>query len=504
MRVLVVTADASIADALEQVAEERGHSVARYGMPAAGAREATEVDLAFISWDGSAAARDLYRAIAGSKRAVVAAVLARSADIDAAADAGASLAVVAPVDAGEAARAIAIAERAVGRLAGESTGRRQMEPQLQLADRMAAIGTLAGGVGHEINNPLTYIIGNLGLLGDLGERANWRDLEWSQEFREVLNEIAEGVGRIRQVVRDLKMFESPERERPQLVDVRRIVDSMVSMARNEIRHRAAIERSDDDEIPAVSGNQARIGQVVLNLLINAAQALPVGDAANNRIAISVTHDRTAGRVVITVSDTGPGIPLGLQGRIFDPFFSTKEVGTGTGLGLAMCHGIVAAMGGEITVESREGRGATFRVALPTAAAAATSNQAALDPTEQPRSTARILIVDDEPAIVAMVQRALEGYDVLNADSGREALERMLGSEEFDLILCDLMMPIVTGMDVFREVEKRAPHLVRRIAFITAGAFSSSAQEFLRTVNPPCLEKPFTLAELRSFVDGLLA
>jgi DNA-binding response OmpR family regulator len=170
----------------------------------------------------------------------------------------------------------------------------------------------------------------------------------------------------------------------------------------------------------------------------------------------------------------------------------------------MCHGIVSAMGGDIRLDSTPGRGATFHVSLPVAVRDNAQQRGDAGGGMPSRTGARILIVDDEPGVVAMLERALEGHDVVCADSGREALRRILGDASYDLVLCDLMMPDLTGMDVYREVQRARPALARTIAFITAGAFSPSAQEFLGTCRPPCLDKPFTMAELRAFVDSLLS
>ncbi len=444
-----------------------------------------------------AAADALRRAVDGRDHIAVA-TFEDLADLD-----RADLVFVAPSLTGEvqASSVIALAERAAARVAGASSERRHREGRAQLAERMAAIGTLAGGVAHEINNPLTSAIGNLGLLAEMAEEISSVRPEWAGEFRQLLSEVEEALERMRQVVRELAPLSDPARMVSQRMDVQRVVESMVAMARNEIRHRAAIVRSDDRDLPPVLGDPARLGQVVLNLLINAAQALPLGSADQHWIEVSVRHDPVRRRVTIVVSDTGPGIPAEMQQRIFDPFFSTKDVDAGRGLGLAVCHQIVTSMGGEISVENAAGRGAMFVVSLPAASdrAGSQSGESAL-----PGRRARILIVDDEPAVVEMLQRALARHELVDADNGREALDLLLREPPFDLVLCDLMMPEVTGMDLYQEVIRVRPDLAPHMAFMTGGAFSPSAREFLAGFAPPCLDKPFSVKELRLFVDGLLS
>ena len=226
-----------------------------------------------------------------------------------------------------------------------------------LADRMASVGTLAAGVAHEINNPLAFILANvefaLAELRGRGGRAT--------EVLRALGEARDGGLRVREIVRDLKAFSRAGRGGQRAVDLRRVLQSALGLAQNEIRHRARLE-VDVGDIPPVMGSEHRLGQVFLNLLINAAQAIPEGRAAEN-VVRAITATAPDGRALVEISDTGTGIPPDVLPRIFDPFFTTKPVGVGTGLGLSICHGIVSGLGGEIHVESTLGRGTTFRVLL---------------------------------------------------------------------------------------------------------------------------------------------
>ncbi|MGH7298108.1 MAG: PAS domain S-box protein, partial [Polyangiaceae bacterium] len=319
------------------------------------------------------------------------------------------------------------------------TERKQMQARLLLADRMVSVGTLAAGVAHEINNPLAYVMTNLDLvaarrlpplaarLKTLGGEA----AELGEELTRVIGMIdvaREGSERMRDIVRDLRTFtRSADEEKRTAVDVRRVLDASINLAWNEIRHRARLVREYED-VPPVMANEARLGQVFLNIVVNAAQALQVGGAAHNVIRVRTTTDRV-GRVVVTVGDNGPGIPAAILDRIFDPFFTTKPVGVGTGLGLWICQGIVTALGGSVTAESRPGEGAEFQVVLPAATAEERRRPEAAVP---PRTAAqawrfRLLVVDDEIAIGRTLAIALaDGCDVKTATSGREALELLAG------------------------------------------------------------------------------
>jgi len=274
------------------------------------------------------------------------------------------------------------------------------------------------------------------------------------------------------------------------------MDASINLAWNEIRHRARLVKEYGD-VPPVLANEARLGQVFLNILVNAAQALEVGDAAQNVIRVRATTEGE-GQVVVQVSDTGPGISPEILDRIFDPFFTTKPVGLGTGLGLWICQGIVTSLGGQITAESRPGEGATFRVVLPSA----TSVEQVATPEATARSVApdprrlELLVVDDEIAIGRTLAIALaDEFEVATATSGRAALAVLAGEQRFDVVLCDLMMPDVSGMDVHERVAWERPELAQRFVFVTGGAFTERARKFVDEVGLPVIEKPFDLTKL---------
>ena len=247
------------------------------------------------------------------------------------------------------------------------TEQTRLEARLQVADRMASMGTLAAGVAHEINNPLTFIMGNLNYLSaELREMAKADDSSELRELEQTVKEALEGSERVRRIVRELKTFARGDEDEVGPVDVHDVLEKTLSLAKNNIRHKAQLVR-DYGEVPAVHANPSKLGQVFLNLLVNAAEALPTGRAPEHEIRVktAATED---GRVRVSVSDSGPGVPPEVRAEIFNPFYTTKPVGQGTGLGLAICHGIVTSLGGEITLDSQEGHGATFSVWLPVEAA----------------------------------------------------------------------------------------------------------------------------------------
>jgi PAS domain S-box-containing protein len=374
------------------------------------------------------------------------------------------------------------------------------QTQLFISDRMASIGMLAAGVAHEINNPLAAVVANLDLAVRDIETLK-AQLAASTVLEELAGELAdarEAAFRVRNIVRDLKIFSRADQEPRAVVDVHRVLESATRMAWNEIRHRAQLVK-EFGAIPKVSANESRLGQVFLNLIVNAAQAIPEGHADNNQIAIRTGTSRDGGSVIVQISDTGSGIAPEVLQKLFTPFFTTKPQGVGTGLGLTICHRLVTELGGEISVESEVGRGTTFRVTLP-ASAVQSEVASAIRRSSPGGRRGRILVVDDEALVGGAVRRALlSDHDVIYLSSAEEALGRISGGERFDVILCDLMMPVMTGMELFARLAARAPEQAERMAFLTGGAFTPAAREFLEASPNPVLEKPFDVHTLETFI-----
>jgi two-component system cell cycle sensor histidine kinase/response regulator CckA len=252
-------------------------------------------------------------------------------------------------------------------------------------------------------------------------------------------------------------------------------------------------------VPPVYGNHARLTQVFVNLLINAAQAIAHGHAADNRIRIATRMvDDT--RVCVTVADTGVGIPEPVVDRIFEPFFTTRAPER-TGLGLSICHSIIEACGGEIEVVSQPGEGTCFHIYLQASAEPLT--RAAVPSTLGPAQPARVLVVDDEASVCQTIRRALRGHHVTVSQSGREALVRM-SEEEYDVILCDIIMPDLSGIDVFTQVCESRPECAQRMVFMTGGAFTESARSLLTHGDRRILQKPIDVAQLRAIVAEVAA
>jgi PAS domain S-box-containing protein len=383
-------------------------------------------------------------------------------------------------------------------MARDVTERKKMEGRLLLADRMASVGVLASGVAHEINNPLTYVITNLELArAQLGQHG--------EGFEPILGRVSkalEGAERVRVIVRHLKTFSRADEERLGPVDIREVLETSIAMAGNEIRHRARLTR-ELEPVPAVRANEGRLAQVFLNLLVNAAQAMPEEQLEAGEIRVR-SRTEPGGWVVVEVEDTGTGIAPEHLGRIFDPFFTTKPVGKGTGLGLSISHGIVSGLGGTIDARSELGKGTCLRIALPACAEAAPRVERRAPPTAV-CGRARILVVDDEPDVGEALELALEPeHEVLSVQEGRGALARLAAGDRFDLIFCDLMMPGMSGMDLFGEISRLVPEQAERMVFITAGAFTPWSREFLCKVPNPCLEKPFRLESLQATVGERLS
>jgi len=260
-------------------------------------------------------------------------------------------------------------------VARDFTERKRTQAQLMLTDRMASMGLLAAGIAHELNNPLAYVLSNLDFLHSAvgGGRPRMLSPEDMVELRQVLDDAREGAERMRQIVRQLRVFSRVEDGKEESVDVHQVLESVSQMAASVVRARARLVK-DYGEVPLVKGNEGKLFQVFLNLLINAAHAIEEGATETNEIRLT-TRVEVGGRVLVVVSDTGQGIPPEHLRRIFDPFFTTKSSGLGTGLGLSICDTIVTALGGHISVESSMGGGTTFRVTLNAAPSRAPASRA---------------------------------------------------------------------------------------------------------------------------------
>jgi two-component system, cell cycle sensor histidine kinase and response regulator CckA len=378
------------------------------------------------------------------------------------------------------------------------TERKDMQSRLILADRMASVGTLAAGVAHEINNPLSYVMSNLRLTRELLDTA--LDADAIETMRQQIDEAVHGADRMRHIVFDLKTFSQIEADHQRdEIEIGAVLESSMNMCWNEIRHRARLEK-DFGPTPVVTMNESRLGQVFLNLLINAAQAMREDRAETNVLSVRTSTD-DEGFAVIEFRDTGEGIAEPNLSRIFDPFFTTKSVAGGTGLGLSICHNILTAAGGEIAAQSEIGRGTTMVVRLPPGKPTKKRSKSGQGfPISLPVGPeANVVVIDDELLVGKSIRRALRGHHVEIFTSGRDAVAHLCTSERVDAVFCDLMMPEMSGVDVFDAVHRRRPEIAARFVFMTGGAFTPRAREFLERSEHRCLEKPFELHEIRGIV-----
>lgn len=393
---------------------------------------------------------------------------------------------------------------------------RALTARMMEVDRMSSAGLLAAALGHEIKNPLAFVTANVDIaLRDAAEALAAHEqapaapevmramVAALREIRGALQDARQGARRIESVVHDLRAFSRPEQRHDAAVPIERVLDAAVNMTKNELRHRARLTK-DYSVVPAVRGSEAQLGQVFLNLLTNAADAIPVGNAAHNEIEIRLFSKE--GRVIVEVRDTGAGIAPKDLPRVFDAFFTTKPVGQGTGLGLAICRNIVQAMGGSISVQSELGAGTTVRIELLPAAEEEipASHTSTISPLKPLDDALRVLVVDDEPLIGRAVARSLGKRNAVRwVASGREALE-LLEAERFDVVFLDVMMPDLTGIDVYQQLSARAPEVLPRIVFVTGGAFTASARLFLEQVPNRQVGKPFEARQLREVAQEVAA
>ena len=356
---------------------------------------------------------------------------------------------------------------------------RIVEEELRLSDRMVSVGTLAAGIGHELNNPLTVVMANLDFVRSEIVQQVPGASDSLESIREAIAEAREAADRVRQIVRGLKVFSRADEEGLSPVDLERILDSATRMSANEIRHRARLTKH-FEPVPKVVANETRLGQVFLSLLVNAAQAIPEGHVDANEIAISL-RTGAAGAVVVEIRDTG----------------ETRR--TSNSSGLALARRLVTGFGGTLAVEPAKTRGTVMRVELPASAGERTSRSTEMD-APSILAGARILVVDDEPMVVKAIRRMLPAPHQVESTAGAaEALAKIRGGAEYDLILCDLMMPEMTGIELHHELQQTHPAAAEAMVFITGGAFTSGARAFFAENPGRMIEKPFTSAQVLASV-----
>jgi len=385
------------------------------------------------------------------------------------------------------------------------------QARLVQSEKLAAIGELVAGVAHELNNPLTSIIGYAQLMqvGQMSEQAR-------QDMAKIVAQSRRAAG----IVRSLLDFARQRPSERRLVQVNDVLSSTLELLTYELRtHNIEWAIRFSPDLPLILADPYQLQRVFVNLVHNARQAMGETRGSGHLTlttesgpSIFVNGQREAAPVIrVIVRDDGPGIPSELLSRIFDPFFTTKPPGEGTGLGLSVCHGIVSEHGGHIWAESGP-EGATFFVELPAATPEGSPPIEAGNPPSEPAAdkekpspaSAHILMIDDEVDLLTALTLALrhEGYRVDPVSDGKTALAR-LTETRYDLILCDVRIPGLDGPEIYRQAKANHPDMGKRIIFITGDTVSAATRRFLEESGAPYLDKPFELADLIEKVSTTL-
>jgi PAS domain S-box-containing protein len=372
---------------------------------------------------------------------------------------------------------------------------------LRQSEKLTAMGSLLAGVAHELNNPLAIVMGRASLLEEKCDALPELHADATR-----IREAAERCGRI------VRTFLNMARSRPSQrspVAINEMVRAAVDMLQYGYRtHGIELDMTLADALPAVTADTDQIGQVVMNLLINAQQALagmPGQRCVRVQTGLEPRRDNREPRVWLRVSDNGPGIPNAARDRVFEAFFTTKPEGVGTGLGLAVSRSLARDHGGDLMLEPASPQGgASFRLSLPISGVAEIDTVPAALPEPGVPLQARVLVVDDEPELAEVMRDMLEsaGYEVAIAESGAVALE-LLATARFDAVVSDLRMPDMDGAGLWREVSARHPLIARSMLFVTGDTLSPDAREFLRSARCASLDKPFSKADLLARVAELL-
>ena len=374
--------------------------------------------------------------------------------------------------------------------------RRQLELKAQITSRLASVGEMAAGVAHEINNPLTGVTGYAQLLMDR------EDIP--PDIRKDLAAINDGAQRVAGIVQRLLAFSRQTKPERKLVDINELIESTLVLRAYHLRvnNIEVITRLAPD-LPETVVDPGQIQQVLLNLIVNAETEMKL---ARGKGKLTITTEKSRNTIKICVKDDGPGIKPEVTDRIFDPFFTTREVGQGTGLGLSLCYGIVNEHKGKIYAESQPGKGATFTIELPVVTEVAPIKLA--EPViKKPKKKvkARILVVDDEQVIRDFANRVLssEGHKIETVDNAADAVKK-IESQKYDLILMDIKMPGISGMTLYKRIQKIDKSLARRVVFITGDIMGADTEKFLSQAKVAHIEKPFDAERLSREVQRALS
>jgi signal transduction histidine kinase len=381
---------------------------------------------------------------------------------------------------------------------------RETQARLLQSEKLAAIGELVAGVAHELNNPLSGVI----LYAQLFQQ---RHGDENKDIQQIVTQ----AHRAASIVRSLLDFSRQRPPEQSPTHMNNLLRSTIEFMAYELRtHNVQVSLQLAQDLPVVMADPHQMQQVFVNLITNALQAMQLNGGQRLWVETAVTLPRSPvhrkktlpGPPIVQISfrDEGPGIPPELQTRVFDPFFTTKPVGQGTGLGLSVCHGIISEHGGEIWLESHSGYGTTFYLTLPinqgkvTEATPANPEQRASDQT----TSTKILLLDDEESILDVLARILQPYQVDMANQGAKALEK-LAQRDYDIILCDVHMPGMSGIEFYKNLEQQYPHLKNRVVFMTGDTVNSQTMAYMEEIQAVTLAKPFDIVSLLTVVEEML-
>ena len=370
----------------------------------------------------------------------------------------------------------------------------QLQQELNRASRMASIGELAAGVAHEINNPLTGVIGFSQLLIS-------RDIP--ADIRKDLKVINSEAQRVAKIVENLLIFAHQSEPGREYININHIISSVLELRSYEMKvHNIEVVPRFAPDLPCTMADASQLQQVFLNIITNAEKEMI---KAHNKGKLLVRTEKIGDNIRASFTDDGPGISKENLDRIFDPFFTTREVGDGTGLGLSICHGIIAQHKGRIYADSKLGKGATFVVELPIVAnTGQTEKTEVIEEEPWQQRGAKILVVDDETCILNFLKRVLteQGYQVETVDRAHKALER-LNSEKYDLILLDIKLPGMSGIELYRRIQAMDPALAQRVMFITGDVMEKTTRDFFAQTKVPHIAKPFNIEQLKRDINSIL-
>jgi PAS domain S-box-containing protein len=429
---------------------------------------------------------------------------------------------LAPLDPSDLSKGVTFSALDITERKQDEEEKEKLRTRLYQADKMSTVGQLAAGIAHEINNPIGFVLPNLQLLKDQfgllvrleklnNQGASRREIEGfrhkhniglvMQEIPQVVSDCLDGARRVRDITQELRQFSRVD-EGVEKVPLSELLDSALTIASNVIKYRARIYRA-YAQIPEIFVQRGKMIQVFLNMIINAAQAIDEGHELSNWIRVST--GRESEQVYVEIADSGTPIPEENFSKIFDPFYTTKPLGQGTGLGLAISYSIVQQHGGRIEVESRLEKGTLFRIWLPVETACPSDPQQEAKPRNEKSSRlssrGRVMVIDDEEGVLRYMRRSLSKFhDVVLAAGGQEALAVLNNDQKFDVVLCDLMMPELSGMDLFSSIRDDFPDLAERFIFMTGGAFTPKAVDFAKHIVNQKIEKPIDNNVLLDLVD----